>query len=265
MTELVPELEIISRKEAMARGMKFYFTGKACSRGGIAKRFVSNGDCQCEKCKGRSSERGKNWHSKNRNAILERQALYRQDNREQLAEKQRNDRAANPEKSRKWALSYREKHRDKEIERKRKYREENGDKISAYSKRYREENKEKATESCRQYGIRNKAKRAARKAKRRAAKRQAVPSWVGEFDQFVIEEAYALAKQREAETAFEWHVDHMIPLQARKACGLHCADNIQVIPAEMNLIKRNNMMFTRPLEWLREWASNHLSITLIIA
>lgn len=44
-------------------------------------------------------------------------------------------------------------------------------------------------------------------------------------------EAAALCRDREAATGFAWHVDHMIPLQAKEACGLHCATNLQVIPA----------------------------------
>lgn len=38
-----------NRKEAKALGLKTYFTGKPCKRGGIADRRL-NGDCLCEKC-----------------------------------------------------------------------------------------------------------------------------------------------------------------------------------------------------------------------
>lgn len=39
--------EIISRKEAKARGLKRYFTGKQCHRGHLAERYVSVAAC-CE-------------------------------------------------------------------------------------------------------------------------------------------------------------------------------------------------------------------------
>lgn len=86
---------------------------------------------------------------------------------------------------------------------------------------------------------------------RRARCRVAKPSWYSELDEFVMLEAADLARSRTAITGIPWHIDHMIPLRAKKACGLHCADNIQVIPAKMNQEKKNRMVLTEPLAWLR--------------
>jgi hypothetical protein len=85
---------------------------------------------------------------------------------------------------------------------------------------------------------------------RRAKKLQATPKWYGGFDEFVLEEAYDLSSKRQETTGVAWEVDHMVPLQAKTACGLHCADNIQVIPAKLNVAKHNHMIMTEPLEWL---------------
>lgn len=41
------DMEIISRSEALARGLKRYFTGKPCKHGHIAERLVSQTNC-CE-------------------------------------------------------------------------------------------------------------------------------------------------------------------------------------------------------------------------
>jgi hypothetical protein len=43
-------MEIISRKEARAAGpgRRYYFTGKPCNRGLVARRLVSDKRCQCE-------------------------------------------------------------------------------------------------------------------------------------------------------------------------------------------------------------------------
>ena len=38
-------MEIISRQEAISRGLKRYFTGKPCNHGHIAERIVSNSRC----------------------------------------------------------------------------------------------------------------------------------------------------------------------------------------------------------------------------
>ena len=237
MTATGATVKIMSRVEALARGERFYFTGKPCKRGGIAFRAVSNRRCQCNHCIESHNDGSRLWYQNNREAIAGKQKRYR---------------GLNHEKSKISARRYRERNREKEAARKRRYRLANPEKYAEYARRYRRDNKDNAIRNCRISIHESKDKKAARKAKRRAAKRRAVPLWFSEFDQFVIEEAYALAAQREAETGFQWHVDHMIPLQARNACGLHCADNIQVIPAEMNMIKRNSMMFTRRLEWLRD-------------
>ncbi len=87
-------------------------------------------------------------------------------------------------------------------------------------------------------------------ARRRARKLHALPKWYGELDELVMKEAVDLRVRRSAATGIEWHIDHMVPLQSREACGLHCASNFQVIPASMNLTKGNRMVLCEPLQWL---------------
>lgn len=72
--------------------------------------------------------------------------------------------------------------------------------------------------------------------RRRLAKRE---PFMPELDRFVVAEAISLCADREAATGFKWHVDHIVPLHHKTACGLHCASNIQVVPAWWNLKKRN--------------------------
>ena len=40
-------MELISRKDALAQGLKHYFTGKPCKRGHVSHRFVSTRQCAC--------------------------------------------------------------------------------------------------------------------------------------------------------------------------------------------------------------------------
>lgn len=60
-----------------------------------------------------------------------------------------------------------------------------------------------------------------------------------ELDRLVAAEAFMLATRRTAVTGIKWHVDHIIPLNHKLASGLHCAFNIQVVPARWNIQKSN--------------------------
>lgn len=60
-----------------------------------------------------------------------------------------------------------------------------------------------------------------------------------------------MARQRQAATGIDWHADHMIPLSAKKAQGLHTWNNCQVIPQKLNNWKHNKLVLTEPLEWLK--------------
>lgn len=86
---------------------------------------------------------------------------------------------------------------------------------------------------------------------RRALRERATPAWFGEFDEFVMREAADMSELRESATGMKWHIDHMLPLKARKCSGLHVGVNIQVIPAAMNTAKGNKLKMTEPGEWLR--------------
>ena len=67
---------------------------------------------------------------------------------------------------------------------------------------------------------------------------------LSEFDEFVIQEALILTKMRERSTGFKWHMDHIVPLMHKKACGLHNGFNVQVVPATWNVKKGNRNMDT---------------------
>lgn len=136
------------------------------------------------------------------------------------------------------AARHYQRHHDQVRERQSAYAQENRAKVNAMSRDW--------YHSCSQA----KAVRREQVRARRAAKAHAVPGWFGELDAFVVAEADHLAQQRAERFGFEWHVDHMIPIRAKRASGLHCAANLQVIPAHINTRKNNRMILTEPLEWL---------------
>lgn len=66
---------------------------------------------------------------------------------------------------------------------------------------------------------------------RGASKRNAMPPWA---DKKAISKFY-----RQCPPGF--HVDHIVPLNGQNICGLHIIENMQYLPAEINLIKSNNL------------------------
>ena len=65
---------------------------------------------------------------------------------------------------------------------------------------------------------------------RRVGMKNRTPSWGQEG----IGDVYLEAEY------FQMEVDHIIPLQARKASGLHVWDNLQLLPRSVNRAKRNS-------------------------
>lgn len=63
--------------------------------------------------------------------------------------------------------------------------------------------------------------------------------WDQELTDLVTEEAHDLRLRLNKLTNTEWHVDHIIPLNRELVSGLHVWNNLQVIPKNVNLAKRN--------------------------
>ena len=82
------------------------------------------------------------------------------------------------------------------------------------------------------------------KAKRRFKRLMATPTVIykSEYNTFIIQEMYILARLRSDLTGITWHVDHIVPLQHDRICGLHVHNNLQVIPAQVNLSKSNSFV-----------------------
>lgn len=119
--------------------------------------------------------------------------------------------------------------------------EANPEKVKVKADRYREKNREAHNAYNRAWFAGHSDKRAAYEAKRRATIIQRTPRWLTEDDFWMIEQAYDLAKLRTEMSGFEWHVDHEIPLQGKRVCGLHVPLNLSVIPGAENC--RKNAQF----------------------
>ncbi len=105
-------------------------------------------------------------------------------------------------------------------------RDAHKDKYNAHKRAHRHQ----ATETARRRRLEFPEVHRANKAKRRAAKKNATPSWAN-FGKIV--EIY---KQAAGEGK---HVDHIVPLQHPKVCGLHVEANLQLLTKTENLRKGN--------------------------
>jgi len=77
--------------------------------------------------------------------------------------------------------------------------------------------------------------------RRRLMLRMATPPWA---DFKKIAEIYRERDRLTAETGVAHHVDHIIPIQGKYVCGLHCEFNLRPIPAAENLSKSNRFFDT---------------------
>lgn len=225
-------LHLIRRITAKQSGLKRYFTGKPCQRGNFAERVVSSKDCLCTACGESKNAKKAEHYAANKDLIL---AVMRQARKD------------DPEKQRAAAkskyLRNREKIRETANKKYRENLEESRAKAREQSRKYKDQRLK--------YNRENPHLAAAYIAKRRAVKKERIPSWFGEFDRFVTMEAAELVKLREKATGIEWHIDHMIPLQGALASGLHCGKNLQVIPAYLNRSKSNKLWLHEPDQWLK--------------
>jgi hypothetical protein len=150
----------------------------------------------------------------------EKRAIWRKNNPDRVLAENAAYRAKNP--------SYFRQHYRKNLESE-----------SARKARYYLENKEIVRRRLDAYAEKNPHVRRAITAKRRAVLLKATPVWA-DFEK--IKAFYETADALGMLTG-EWHeVDHIIPLQGRTVCGLHCPANLQVVPRSVNRAKSNRVL-----------------------
>lgn len=193
------------QKDARLAGVALYFTGKACKRGHISNRHSGNG--QCVECR---LELRKAQYERNREAAIADAIRWNKTNSE----------------------------RRKEICK--KWYEENKEKHNAYNAEWREQNKDYHRALIADWKERNKGRMAASVRKRQAAKikRSITLSARHEQDMVHVYNQCALLRH----LGYDYHVDHIVPLQSAVVSGLHVPWNLQVIPAQQNYAKSNSLI-----------------------
>jgi hypothetical protein len=141
-------VKVITRQEAIAQGLKHYFTGKPCKHGHLAPRFTNRRQClECNRLAAAaryfedpqaSTDKVAAWREVNRESYLAKGRAYYQENKEEILRKSR---VANATSERKAAKASSD----------RAYRDRNAENIKAKRRAYYEENKARIKRSQAEY------------------------------------------------------------------------------------------------------------------
>lgn len=115
-------MDVISRKCAKLQGLKFYFSGIPCKRGGIANRRVGDAMCMCSLCIAHKKEQKKVWVTNNKDRDYATAKKWRESDPIGYAEKQK---------------SYHLSHKISRNEKQRIYTKNNPEKFLAKNAKYR--------------------------------------------------------------------------------------------------------------------------------
>ena len=180
---------------------------KTCTKCGVSKTPEEFGLDRNKKdglpswCKKCNAEGGKKYYAANKETIARKAKKYRVKNKEAIA-------------------SYTKK-----------YQAENKEAIASYYKKYCAANKGRVAAKNKKYRAENMAHYAQLEKYRNVQKLRAVPAW---FEKAAVELVYAKAQE------WDMHVDHIIPLQSKTVCGLHCHANLQLLDGSLNQSKSNH-------------------------
>lgn len=125
---------------------------------------------------------------------------------------------------------YRARNPQRVTELRRQWRLQNREKLAKRQREYRAANAEKLAEGDRNYRKTHPGWAAAQAAKYRASTLRATPRWA---DHDAINDIYLEAAYQ------QMVVDHEIPLQSNRVCGLHWEGNLQLLTFEQNAKKCN--------------------------
>jgi hypothetical protein len=157
----------------------------------------------------------------------ERSKRYYEKNKEQQRIKAKQRYLENPEKAIQSVLKSRQKHIEK---------------YSAYSKQYELKNKEARLKKAKVWRENNPDKVAKLSIKRRTSEQNRTPEW---SNSEAISKIYKLRDRlNNMASSIKYHVDHVIPLNAKLASGLHVIENLRIILASENMSKRNKYEVT---------------------
>ncbi len=237
-----------TKEEALALGVRRFFTGEPCQNGHVAERHIGpNGKgALCVDCRKANVAQGNaKWRTKNPERAKENARVAKQRQREQGTDWASRNPEAAKEYMRKWSDDNREKVREHTRKNIAKYRAADPEKSrNQYRKDqlvarergtdWRSKNLEKARAKGREWQKAHPAKNRHYAMKYFTTKLNATPRWLTKEQCDQIEAIYEAAVMLSETSGERYDVDHIVPLQGKTVCGLHVPWNLRVITALAN-------------------------------
>lgn len=177
---------------------------------------------KCRLCKNAMS---REFKSKNKEKIRKESREYKFKNKDKIKEYSRN--------------RYLEK-KDIIRSKTKEWRENNKEKVREIGREYEKNNKDKMREKRKRYTINNRDKIYLKNSRRKAMKRGSTHI---DFNQDIYKVFYKMKCRLEQCLKIKYNIDHILPT-ARG--GYHHHLNLQVIPADINFKKNDNLEFKHP-------------------